>query len=844
MTFAPFVLGVLLAALGPSAPPASLRFQEPAPAAQEPTADADSQLPLLDDVVVEGAAGREAEILEAIRTRAGSRFDPRALREDMAWLWKYRRIRVDEALLRPTGEAGHAVLVLRVVPFRAFRRVVIEGNEAFEREELENRAGLYGQALDVSAIPIVLRRIEEYYRSEGYAHVQLDWQVDREKDEVRIVVEEGPRVRIAEVEFEGNEAIPSGGRFHPGLDLWDALANKPGFFIMKDSPFSEERVREDANALVQLYRDYGFFDVVVEPVTEYLDEGRSRVRVVYRIEEGPQYHVRRVLIRPASGEELLYPREELLAELRIAPGQPFEASRLDASVAALTTYYGERGHPALARTEADSARAAQYFQVRGNGDRLRPGPGLSFAEDAPEVDVVFELQQGQPKRIRDVVIRGLQRTRDAVARREIDSMPGDLADQDLADRSSRRLVGLGYFRGEDRIPFVRWRWKDVGQDEWVEQLWDIKDSGSTGQFRIGGAWNSDNGPSLILDLKKQNFDLTDLPSSPGATIEEIINGEAFTGAGQTLSLGLRPGTRLSTYFVQFVEPDLLGEHVDRLGLTLTAMKRQRFYGLYDEERDNTGFRLGRRFGRFFTVFGGASVGSVLVDEVDPGAPAELLAQQGRFGQNSFTLGTRYDTVEDRFSPLDGFSVGLSFDKVGGFMGGDFDYLAGTLSGEKFFPLWKDSLNRHWVLALRGRLRQGWAQGGTTSLPYTERFYLGGLNTLRGFDYRGVGQNAQGFFEGGDAAWDGGIELRFPLVSSRQRGMVDEYEWIRGAFFVDAGAFGDDFGSLEPVRIGAGVGIRMRLPFMPLVPFTLDFGWPLRSEEFDDTQVFSFTLGTF
>jgi outer membrane protein insertion porin family len=135
-------------------------------------------------------------------------------------------------------------------------------------------------------------------------------------------------------------------------------------------------------------------------------------------------------------------------------------------------------------------------------------------------------------------------------------------------------------------------------------------------------------------------------------------------------------------------------------------------------------------------------------------------------------------------------------------------------------------------------------GGLDELPYTERFYLGGHTSVRGFQFRGIGEDGNGFPRGGDVAWDASVEMRFPLLSTRQRGLIDEFEMIRGGLFIDMGSYGDAWDTLTPTRAAVGFGIRMRFPAMPTAPLSLDFGWPIRSLEGDDERVFSFTLGNF
>ncbi len=820
--------------------------EPPAPAAQEPAAPQQptADRPIIESVEILNAPGREAEIRASMRQKDGVLFDPRGLQHDIQWLWRYRRVRVDDASLRPGSAPGHAVLVLEVHAFRAYHRAIFEGNDEYDRAELELRAGLFGQSLDIETIGQVVRRIEDYYREEGFSHVKVEWVENEAAGEVLFRITEGPIVRIAELVFEGNEAIRAGGRWYPGLDLTSTIKHKPGFLFISDGVYSETRVQEDINALKQVYVDYGYRDVQVTTSTRYLDEEESDIELTYHIVEGPLYRVRSVAVVSDNGRPLSIQNVERLWDGRLQPGDPLELARINAVMAEITRAYAEIGHPSLARADVESTRRPQFFQIVGGTDPRTPGPKAVFDVELAVVDLEFIVHEGRQKRVRDVIVRGLQRSEDRVARREISIEPGDLASEDELQRSSRRLVGQGYFTDEYRNPFVIPRWRDFGDDEAVDLLMDIKDLGSSGQFRIGGAYNTDAGPALILNLEKRNFDIGDLPSSPGATVSEILDGEAFTGAGQTLRLALQPGTEFSTYSLSFIEPDLLKEHVNRLSFTATGAKRLRLYSRYEEERGSLGFSLGRRFGRFFTVFAGPEWENVEVKDIDPGAPQGLTDQEGETQLNTLAFGFRFDTVEDPFSPVDGGSVGMSFGDTGTLLGGEAEYFTASLTAEKFLPLWEDRLARNWVIALRGRARQGWAGGGEEHLPYTEQYYLGGQSSVRGFDYRGIGEDANSFANGGDASWDGSLELRFPILSTRQRGLIGEYEWVRGAFFLDAGSYGDDLANLTPTRAAVGLGIRMRMPLLPLVPFTLDFGWPIASEENDDTRVVSFTLGTF
>lgn len=807
--------------------------------APNPETTAEQQA-VIEEIVILGAAGREAEVLASISQKAGDPFNATRLTRSQQWLWKYKRIRVDRVDIEPGFAADSVILTLHVTPLQTWRRAVFLGNEEFERSELELWAGLFGQSLDTQSVEVVRHRLLTRYREEGYAHVKIQ-RADGAEDEVVFRIEEGPEVTVEEVIFIGNDAIKGGAWYTPGLDIYENLKSSTGG-IFAGAPYSPLRIKEDVNAIANLFRDYGYLEVAVSSDVTFEGSEDDSAIITYTIVQGPLYTVRDVVIRSADGEDLRFTLEELEAQLKLKPGDPFEKSRVDRDRAALQKHYSGFGYPSAARVHR--MRGGPQVDFLSIGGTRSASPDALVDPEEPYVDLVFVIAEGKPRRLRNVVIRGNRRTQDRVIRREIQAEPGDLVHEDDAARSARRLNGLGYFRDENRQPYVNWFWQDIGDPDLLDLVFEVQDIGSNNRIRFGGSWNSDNGPALLIDLTKTNFDISDTPSSFGSTLAEIWNGTAFTGAGQTLNLSLRPGTVFSSFALSFTEPDLLAEHIDRLSLNVSARKNLRLFPTHDEERTQFGFTLGRRFGRYFTVFFGPETQDVKLDDIDPGAPADLLRYAGSNTLNTLTLGARYNTVEDPFSPIDGGNYALFLNQSGAFMGGDWDFLKATLSTETYFPLWRDSLNRPWTLGLSGRFRKAFVDDDLGNLPYPEKFYLGGQSSVRGFNFRGIGEDANGFAVGGDVSWNASLEMRFPVVSTRQRGLVDEFEIVRGGLFLDAGSFGESFNNLEATRVSAGVALRMRFAALPNAPLSLDFAWPLQDEPGDDTRVFSFTIGNF
>jgi len=347
----------------------------------------------------------------------------------------------------------------------------------------------------------------------------------------------------------------------------------------------------------------------------------------------------------------------------------------------------------------------------------------------------------------------------------------------------------------------------------------------------------------MFNLTKSNVDMFDGSDSFIDIFTDLQDGMAFHGAGQSLRVSAQPGSRYSSYSTSFTEPDLLREHIDRLGLNISVSKNLRYQRSHEEERTFSGMTFSRRFGRDFSVFGGPTFGRVVLGDFAPGAPE---AVTNFLGSNSYTtlmFGARRNTVLDPFSPVDGSMVSMSVEQTGGFLGGDWDYTKSSLKMAKHFDLWEDAESHRWVLSLKGAAQKAWLQGGMAMLPYSESFFQGGYRTLRGFAFRGTNRDANGFAAPGSAAWNASIELGFPMFATRSRQEASMLENIRGSAFVDFGAVGSDFGELTSTRVSAGVALQVRMPFMAELPISLIFAKPLRFEDSDQTATFQLQMGT-
>jgi outer membrane protein insertion porin family len=194
----------------------------------------------------------------------------------------------------------------------------------------------------------------------------------------------------------------------------------------------------------------------------------------------------------------------------------------------------------------------------------------------------------------------------------------------------------------------------------------------------------------------------------------------------------------------------------------------------------------------------------------------------------------------RIDPTDGVQLRWLNSIYTAGLGGDAEFVKSHVTYDWYKPLgWTEGEEASH--SLHARFGAGYAKafGESDSVPYTERFFLGGYKTLRGFDFRGVGPNQGETTMGGEALLNASLEYRMPLYSTTRAGTFDKVEMFRLILFVDAGVIAPDGDDLDfgELRASAGFGLGLTYP----IPVVFNFGFPFEQGSGDREQVFSFSL---
>jgi len=322
-----------------------------------------------------------------------------------------------------------------------------------------------------------------------------------------------------------------------------------------------------------------------------------------------------------------------------------------------------------------------------------------------------------------------------------------------------------------------------------------------------------------ISLIQRNFDLTDWPKSS----QEFWRGESFRGAGQLFQIVLEPGTELQRYRIDFREPHIADSDYS-LSTSLFYFERER--DSYDEQRVGGTIGFGKELRENLEGFLNLRLENINISDVDAGVPKDVLDVKGSSGLTSVEVGLVKDTTDSLLFPTEGYRVSGSVEQAGA-LGGDYTFTKFNVDGRRYWTVTRDVLDRRSVLALRGRT--GFIGGDA---PIFERFYAGGQGSIRGFEFRGVGPKKNDTFIGGDFLALASAEYSFPIFEKN----------LSGVLFLDTGTVEPNL-SLSTWRASVGFGVRFTVPFFGPVPFTLDFGFPISKEGDDETQIFSFSIGT-
>lgn len=731
-------------------------------------------------------------VLYYLSMKEGSAFNRDALREDFRSLWStgfFSSIKIEEK----DGTEGKIIKIL-VEENPLARAVAFETEKNRTKKDIVDWLKARGEFIrpysfcSPSKIQKMKEAIEEFLLERGFSEGRVDTGLnEKEKNTIEIVfhVEEGSQSRIGEVVFEGQTGVPA-------KILRSAMKEnrRHGIlsYITGKDIFNKIKLDEDLIRIKNKLEEYGYRKPSVgcpriEEITKrnIFFKKELMKKIIIPVEAGDLYAFGEAKIE--GNKEISVPA--LQAFLGFKEGEVYNAELREQAVKEMERLYRENG----------------YFYVR-----VTPKERLDSA--CKRVDITFDIEEGEMVYLHRLEFKGNTFTKDKVLRREMLIQEGEMFNMSLFEKSVLRLQRLGIARLEKE--------PSVQADSREHQKIDITlpvDELQKGAFHFSGGYNDYRGTYVGLDYSTVNF----------------------LGAGERLQFVLDHGEKVKNYVFGIYEPYLFDRPPTTLGLSVYY----RDITLPDPDY----IRLGQgvdialdtginRFLRANFTYGYERVDAELPEEGGAGGfdPIYLsLFGLGSFHVSSLTVGLYNFPVDNSFPPSRKFSFSLSCKLFGSFLGGDIDLIQPRFEFSVFHPLVrKHAIGFHAEYQFDKALKD-------SQVPFWERFYLGGRDSLRGYRAFSVGPRSErGTNIGGEKALVFNFEYIFPV---RQP--------FYAALFYDAGSAYDSGQeiSLKNMYTSTGLEIRISLSFLS-TPIRLIFAYNNRRARPEDSHfAFRLALGT-
>jgi outer membrane protein insertion porin family len=680
----------------------------------------------------------------------------------------------------PVSGGIAVVYIVREKPY--ITEIVYDGNENLTDEKLKEKTVIKAQSfLDQQQAKESAEKIRLAYEKEGYYNCQVIPVVqtlDQDRKRLTFFIKEGDKARVKTVIFDGLRATSK-------EELFKLITTREwvpwyGPFTKFKLPSSisdagllkREELTNDVERIKEVLLNKGYFNARASLSSVELTEDKKWFVVTFNVFEGEPFTVTEVGFRGNT----VFEDEELREGLNIKQGEIFQRAKLRDEINRLTDLYGSKGY--------------SFAEIV---------PGINPNNAERTVTILFSVKEGEMMRIRQININGNNKTRDNVIRREIRVDEQDVIDTASLKRSFQRLNNLQFFETVEILP------EKVGVDK-VDLNVRVKEK-PTGQFSLGGGFSSLDRLMVIANITEGN-----------------IGGYGYMGriSGQY-------GQRRQFGSVTFRNPYINDSLVSGQGDLYRSVTN---YLSYFEERTGASATFGRWFSEYNTGSISFFAEELFYRDPAPGICPELAptvcSQLGHQSTTGFRMNASRDTRDYYLDPRSGWRFAGGFDVGTHYLGGTNDFIKYSVDVIKVTPLAFDTR-----LSIRSRFGEVLPFNGK-QVPLSDVYYVGGINTMRGFVFGRAGPVVPTTYTPVGAAKQIIFNVDFVFTISAEAK-------LNGVLFFD---YGKGFAESDPLsldlRKAAGLEARWISPFGPL---RAAYGINLEPRQGEKSGVFEFTIGS-
>jgi len=716
----------------------------------------------------------------------------------------------------------------------------IEGNQRIDESAILGRITL--KKGDQISTVIAREQIQRIYDMGFFDDVEVQTESVPNGVKVKFLVKEKPFT--VEIVFDGNEEL-SKDKLKEVVSLQSQV-----FLDRKEVKASAEKIRDE-------YQKEGYHNAKVIPIVQALDDTRNRI--TFFIQEGTRARIRSIefegmtVVSKSDLLGVMANREWVPLVSLVTDAGILRREELPNDVERIKEFYANKGYldvqvgqPSIELSEDKQSFVLTFRIIEGQpytigtvmftgntifeteeldlGSYIRHDDvfqrsmvrkevtritdkygekGYSFAEVSPSLvpnpqtlttQITFNIKEGHLIRVREIHISGNDKTRDNVIRREIRVDEQEAINSVAIKRSFQRLNNLKFFETVEILP------KQVEEDK-VDLEVKVKEK-PTGSFSIGGGFST---------------------LSQFTATANISEGNLF-GLGYLARIRGQLGIRQTLGVLTFRNPRLFDGPTS---FQVDGFSTQTNFLTYRQKRTGGTLQFGQAFSEFMVGSFTLVAEAIKISSPSSNAPTFILRQVGDQSTTGFRASFFRDTRDNFQDPRSGSRAGIRLGFGTDTLGGTNNFYKVSLDGLKYVPL------PIWDLRMSFRGRFGLAEGYRGSaVPLTELFFVGGINSVRGFKFGRAGPvTSSGTLEGGNKQVILNVDLIFPVLPDAKLNGVVFFDYGKG--FAESEALDLD------LRPASGLEVRWISPFGPL---RAAWGINLDPKPQEQATVFIFSVG--
>lgn len=755
------------------------------------------------DIIMEnlppGTSFDPKAILSRLKTKIGDPFSQAIFDLDLKTLANdYDRIEPNIQILN-----NQTYITIKLWPRPQIRTIRWHGNSYIKTKKLQKELGVKpGNTFNREGFNKAFNKVKELYIKQGYFESELNYHLeyDSKTNEVDVIVDvdEGRSGKIEEIEFIG---FSSDERSEILKMIHTKRYNLFTSWFTGHGIYNEDAAEQDNLTIVNFLQNKGYADA---KVNIQVLEGKKDGKIILKLtaDKGAIYHFDKISFEGNT----LFTDEQIKAVFLVHPKQTYSPEEIRNTVQAITDLYGRKGHiDASVQYEAE------------------------LVEDKPLYNVHFRIEEGEQYKVGLIRIFGNIRTQDKVILRESNLVPGEVFDTAKLKATQARLENMGYFQSVN-VYAVRTSEEESLGNNYRDVYIEVKE-GMTGNVSLFFGFSTSESVFAGLDLAETNFNYKGIPY----IFRDGLS--ALRGGGEYFHARANFGTKQRVYSLSWTTP-YVNDSLWRLGFDISKSNSRLISKNYDTDTYGLSVFASYPLNNYWTYGNKYRIRDEQVHVSKKAVVTEQKEASTSGVVSGLSVSLNYDSTFTFGKPRQGLKSYGEFEVVG--LGGRYMFTKYTFANTYYSSLWsrgimKYRLDFRFILPIKPPSQI--AAHIDRRVPLSERFFLGGETTVRGYHPFSLGPRYKGnvgMHEKGDPK--GGVSSS--LISLEYLQIITSF--LDAFVFADAGSVELNRFSMHHFNLSCGYGIRLDL--LNKMPIMIGMGYPINPDSSKQVQRFFFSMG--